>query len=82
MINVLNNLTTFLGNEDYRISILNNGIHILNYKSIVDITETEALIKIDKKLIKIIGNNFRLTKLDKKELLIYGQVKKVSVNEH
>lgn len=79
---MLNNLTTYLGNEDYRISILNNGIHILNYSSIVDITESEVLIKVNKKLIKITGNNFRLTRLDKKELLIYGQVKKVSVNEH
>lgn len=79
---MLNNLSTYLGNEDYRISILNNGVHILNYNSVVDITETEALIKINKKLIKITGNNFRLTRLDKKELLIHGQVKKVSVNEH
>lgn len=81
MINVLNNLSTYLNLEDYRISILNNGVHILNYKSIVDITETEIILKIDKKLIRIKGSSFRLKELDKKELLIHGKIKKVEINE-
>jgi sporulation protein YqfC len=78
---VLNNLSTYLNLEDYRISILNNGVHILNYKSIVDITETEIILKIDKKLIRIKGSSFRLKELDKKELLIHGKIKKVEINE-
>jgi len=79
---MLNNLSAYLGLEDYRISILKNGVHVLNYKSIIDITETEILLKIDKKIIKIKGTNFRLKELDKKELLIYGIIKKVEINEH
>lgn len=78
---MLNNLSTYLNLEDYRISILNNGVHILNYKSIVDITETEIILKIDKKLIRIKGSSFRLKELDKKELLIHGKIKKVEINE-
>lgn len=78
---MLNNLSTYLNLEDYRISILNNGVHILNYKSIVDITETEVILKIDKKLIRIKGSSFRLKELDKKELLIHGKIKKVEINE-
>lgn len=82
MINVLNNLSTYLGSEDYRLSILKDGLHVLNYKSIVDITDTEVLLKIDRKIIKIKGSNFRLKELDKKELLVHGIVKKVEINEH
>ena len=55
---MLNNISTYLNNEDYRVSILKNGAHILNYKSIVDITNDEVIIKIEKKLIKIYGNSF------------------------
>lgn len=79
---MLNNLTTYLSNEEYRISILNNKVHILNYTSVIDITDSEALIKINKKLIKIKGSNFKLIGLDKKEILITGNVKKVTVDEH
>ena len=79
---MLNNLSTYLGSEDYRLSILKDGLHVLNYKSIVDITDTEVLLKIDRKIIKIKGSNFRLKELDKKELLVHGIVKKVEINEH
>lgn len=79
---MLNNISTYLGFEEYRISILKNGLHILNYKSLVDITESEAIIKIENKIIKIFGSNLRLIKLDKKELLINGTIKRVSIDEY
>ena len=81
MINVLNNISTYLKEEDYRISILSYGIHVLNYGQIVDITDTQALLRIKNKIIKINGTSFRLTRLDKKELLINGNIKKVEINE-
>ena len=77
-----NLLSTYLNSEEYRISILQNGIHIMNYQSVIDITENEAILRVGKKLIKIYGQNLRLTCLDKKELLLDGIIKKVLVNEH
>lgn len=78
---MLNNLSTYLSSENYRISILENGAHILNYSSIVDITSDETIVRINKKLIRIYGSSLTLRKLDKKELLINGVIKKVEVNE-
>lgn len=78
---MLDTLKTYLKNEEYRISLLNGKVHIMNYQSIIDITETEAFIKINNKIVKIYGNSFKLLKLDKKELLISGLVKRVEVNE-
>ena len=54
----------------------------MNYQSVIDITENEAILRVGKKLIKIYGQNLRLTCLDKKELLLDGIIKKVLVNEH
>ncbi len=79
---MLNNISTFLSREDYRISIINNGLHILNYTSVVDITNDEAIIKINTKIIKIYGTSLRLIELDKKELLLKGIIKKVYINEN
>ena len=82
VINVLNNLSTYLKKENYRISILSNGLHVLNYKNLVDVTSTEALIKFDKHLIKVYGKNLILVELDKSELLLKGIIKKVEVTEY
>ena len=79
---MLNNISAYLKSEEYRVTILKNGAHILNYKTIVDITSEEAIIKIDKKIIKIYGSSLTLTKLDKKELLINGTIKRLEINEH
>ena len=78
---MLNNLSEYLTKEEYRISIISNGIHILYYSKILDITNLEALIYIKNKIIKITGTNLYISKLDKNELLIKGTIKKVEINE-
>ena len=78
---MLNNLSEYLTKEEYRISIIPNGIHILYYSKILDITNLEALIYIKTKIIKITGTNLYISKLDKNELLIKGTIKKVEINE-
>ena len=78
---MLNNLSEYLTKEEYRISIIPNGIHILYYSKILDITNLEALIYIKNKIIKITGINLYISKLDKNELLIKGTIKKVEINE-
>ena len=77
---MLENISNYLKQEDYRISILKEKLHIMNFKSVIDITETEALLKIDKYIVKIYGNNLKLLRLDKKELLLSGVVKKVEID--
>lgn len=79
---MLENLSTYLLKEDYRLSILPYGIHILKYRSILDITEKEALIKMPQNIVKIIGENLKLVTLDKLEVLITGKIKKVEIIEH
>lgn len=78
---MLNNLSSYLSSNEYRISVLPSGVHILNYKSIVDITSEEVIIKVNNKISKIKGKNMKAVKLDKKELLISGTILGVTINE-
>ena len=78
---MFDDLSKYLKKEEFRISILNGKIHILNYKKIIDITDFELIINIGSYTIKIEGKNLILVKLDKKELLIKGIVKKVNIDE-
>ena len=67
--------------KDYKIYLMNNLVHVINYKSIIDINENEALIKINDRILKIYGKDFTLTRLDKNELLIKGIIKRIELNE-
>lgn len=78
---MFNNISTYLKSEDARISILKKGLHVLNYKKIVDITSEEVIFKTEDSLIKVKGTNMFLVKLDKNELLINGKIKSVDINE-
>lgn len=78
---MLNNISTYLRDLDYRVTLLNNGLHVLNYKSIIDITSNIILFKVNDKLYKISGKNMILKKLDKKEFLIIGIIESVIISE-
>ncbi len=78
---MLNNLKTFLNNEDYRLSIIPSGVHVLSYTRIIDITDNELKLSLGKKLVTVKGSNLKMKKLDKKELLIKGIVNKLEINE-
>ncbi len=79
---MLNNISTYLKNEEYRVTLIKNGIHVLNYKSIIDITPTLIMFKIENNLFKVNGENMILKKMDKKEFLISGNIESVVKNEY
>lgn len=78
---MLNNLSSYLSSNEYRISILPSGVHVLNYESIIDITSELVIIKVSNRISKIKGKNMKAVKLDKKELLISGTILGVTINE-
>lgn len=78
---MLNNISTYLSNLDYRITLFNEGLHVLNYKLIIDITNNYVLFKINNNIYKVNGKNLILKKLDKKEFLITGIIESVKINE-
>ena len=77
---MLNNISTYLRDLDYRVTLLKNGLHVLNYKSIIDITSNIIMFKVNDKLFKVNGKNMILKKLDKKEFLITGVIESVTIN--
>lgn len=78
---MLNNLSSYLSSNEYRISILPSGVHVLNYESIVDITSELVIIKVSNRISKIKGKDMKAVKLDKNELLITGTILEVTIDE-
>lgn len=79
--NMLNNITTYFNSKEYQINILKNKVHILNYKSVIDVTSECILIKVEDNITKINGENLLLVKMDNAEILITGIIKGVTINE-
>lgn len=79
--NMLKRVNNFLNNKDYQVIILKDKVHIINYKSVLDVTSECVLIKVEDNIIIIKGNNLSLVKMDNTEVLLTGTIKGVTINE-
>ncbi len=59
----------------YEIIINNDNIHIINYRSILDIDNYLIKIKVLNKIINIQGDSLLIRKLNENELIIDGNIK-------
>lgn len=72
--NPLNQISEFILDSNFRITIFEDKINIINYNNI-DIFENDRIVVNNK--IKIIGKNLSIVKLLADELLIKGEILKV-----
>ena len=74
-----NNPERYLMDTDFKIIIKDNYLNIINYKEIVDFSSSQIIIKTNKKIIKIIGDNLIVSKMQDSEALITGNINKVEL---
>ena len=67
----------YLHDEYYFISLYNNFCYFYKYLEIVKFTDKLISIKFEKFLINIYGDNLSVRKMEKKELLICGNILKL-----
>lgn len=71
------NFKNFLFDLDNFITIYENTLHVFNYEKLNKLSETEIIIKIQNKLLKIEGINLKIKQMTKQELLVNGTILKV-----
>ena len=64
------NLTNFLYDKNYFISIYDNYIYVYNYFDLLLLTDTKIVLKLEKFNLTINGENLYISKLLPKEILI------------
>jgi len=67
----------FLFDLENFITIYENTLHVFNYEKLNKLSETEIIIKIKNKLLKIEGINLKIKQMTKQELLVNGTILKV-----
>lgn len=70
-------LKNYLRGEEYYIILYSNFIYIFNYKEIIKFTDKFISLKLEKMNVNIYGNDLLITKLERRELLIKGNISKV-----
>ncbi len=76
---MLKKICEYIKDNEFRFTVYNDKIHIINYDEIVNLSSDVVFIKVGNKNIKIIGDNLVLNKLLEKEVLIFGIVHNIEV---
>lgn len=67
----------YLNKEDYYIVLYSNYIYIYKYINIIKFTDKFISLKLNKLTINIYGTDMLITKMEKNELLIKGNILKL-----
>ncbi len=67
----------YLNKEDYYVVLYSNYIYIYKYIDIVKFTDKFISLKLNKLTINIYGTDMLITKMEKNELLIKGNILKL-----
>lgn len=76
----MNKIQNFINDNEFRFTIYDDMIHIINYKRIISLEEQYVSIRSPKHKIVIYGNQFCLIRLLKEELLLKGTISKIEVS--
>ena len=76
---MLEGLTSYIKDDEFRINIYHNKINIVNYIEIVSLQNTRVSIKYNEGSIVIKGKNLLVKKLLDKELLLTGSIKLIEM---
>ena len=67
----------YLNKEEYYVVLYSNYIYIYKYLDIIKFTDKFISLKLNKLTINIYGTNMLITKMEKNELLIKGNILKL-----
>lgn len=74
---MLKDLRTYILENEFKINILTGKVDIVNYIEIDHFDDTKVIIRYEKGIVKIKGENLTISKLLNDELLILGKIKVV-----
>ena len=71
--NIINGIRSYILEDDYKITIINNKINITNYLDIGHFDSNKIIIKLDNSDVIIRGTSLAVSKLVNDEILITGK---------
>ena len=76
---MLEKISNYVNDKEFRLTLYNDKIHIINYKQIISLENNYLSILCLNKKILVTGNNLILSKILDNELLIKGTINNIEV---
>lgn len=76
---LFNYLDRYLVENEYKITIYSDKVHIMNYLEVEDFSDTRVVVKHNKGVSVLLGTNFVVSKMLDDELLITGNLISIQV---
>lgn len=70
----------YLVDNEYKVTIMEGGVHIINYVEIVDFSSNKVIIRYRDGFMVLNGNDLVVSKMVNDELFITGKLKSVEYN--
>ena len=77
---IFDKLDRYLVENEYKVTIKNDKVHIINYTEIVDFSSTKVVIKYNNGIMTINGLNLVVSKMLEEELLVTGKITSLVYN--
>lgn len=71
---IINSIRSYILEDEFKITYLNNRVNIVNYLSIGSIDSNKVIIKYNNGIVSVKGSNLVLSKLMNSEILISGDI--------
>ena len=71
---IINSIRSYILEDEFKITIVNNKVNIVNYSDIGIIDTNKVVVKYDSGSVSVKGNNLVLSKLMNNEILISGDI--------
>ena len=71
---MINNLRSFLEDKNYYIDIFDDKIHAFNYQKLSSLSDLEVVLKFEKFILEIKGDNLKIKQMNNTEILISGKI--------
>lgn len=74
IVSIINSIRSYILEDEFKITYLNNRVNIVNYLSIGSIDSNKVIIKYNNGIVSVKGSNLVLSKLMNSEILISGDI--------
>lgn len=80
MLKLFDKLDRYLVEKEYKVTISNGKVHIINYLEIKDFSSTRVVVRYDGGYTILLGSDLVVSKMLDDELLITGKLKSIEYN--
>ncbi len=74
------NLKNYIEDNEFRVTLFENKVHIMNYQELISIGNEKIILQAPHYQMSFFGNNLALSKLLDQEILISGRIYKVEIS--